>query len=80
MADIRLNGAIRAPARVSGSVRVDASSGAPVYGGAYSVTPSAEAQELECAGMRMARDVEVRAIPFARVGNDEDGYTVTIGG
>lgn len=76
---VRLKGSIRAPARVTGSVRAASASDAPVYAGEYGVTPRAEAQVLECAGMRMSRDVEVSAIPFSRVGSDEGGYTVTIG-
>lgn len=72
-----IHGALAARETITGKLEYDAS--APAYRGPYQVRPSASGETLETSGMRMTDDVEVEPIPFARVGNESDGYTVTIG-
>ena len=75
----QLSGAISACEVLSGSLEFDASASVPVYAGEYTVRPSPQAQQLETAGRKMARNVEVEAIPLSRVSNASNGITVTIG-
>ena len=53
---------------------------APVYSGAYAVTPKTVAQTLQTKDKKMIDDVSVHAIPYYEVGNDADGTTAIIGG
>ena len=75
----QLSGTISARGVLSGSLEFDASASVPVYSGEYTVRPSPQAQALETAGKKMARNVEVEAIPLSRVSNASIGITVTIG-
>ena len=75
----QLSGTISARGVLSGSPEFHASASAPVYPGAPIVRPPPQAQELETAGKKMARNVEVEAIPLSRVSNASNGITVTIG-
>lgn len=49
------------------------------YEGAYSVTPTGDAQILETANKKMISNVEVKAIPYYDISN-EYGRTIYIGG
>lgn len=74
-----LVGAIGGDGCIEAVIEADKSALAPAYRGPYRAVPKAEPQVLATEGLRMVEDVEVAAIPLARVGNDSDGYTVTIG-
>ena len=74
-----LVGALEGAGRIEAVIEADKSALAPAYRGPYRAVPMAEPQVLATEGLRMVEDVEVAAIPLARVGNDSDGYTVTIG-
>ncbi len=51
----------------------------PAYTGAYSVTPSDEAQTLSTSGKYMKDDVNVARIPYYETTNNTGGMTVYIG-
>lgn len=50
-----------------------------VYEGSYIVTPSVSNQTLNTANKLMKSDVIIEEIPYAEVGNNSGGKTVTIG-
>ena len=50
-----------------------------IYTGDYNVTPRVYEQILETKDKLMLNDVTVEIIPLARVLNQSNGYTVTIG-
>lgn len=75
----QLGGTLDAHIGLAGSLDFDASASVPAYAGEYTVRPSPQAQELQTAGRKMARNVEVEAIPLSRVSNASNGITVTIG-
>lgn len=76
---VRLSGEITAEATLTGRIELDLSSAVPLYKGECAVRPAVEAQELECAGKRMTRNVEIEPIPLSCVSNESGGKTVTIG-
>lgn len=49
------------------------------YEGSYIVTPSVSNQTLDTANKLMKSDVIIEEIPYAEVGNNSGGKTVTIG-
>ena len=59
----------------NGIVKVDGSTD-PFLGG-YEVTPKVDAQTMPCAGKKMLKDVDIKAIPFFETSN-EAGTTVYI--
>ena len=59
----------------NGIVKVDGSTD-PVVG-EYEVTPKVDAQTMPCAGKKMLKDVDIKAIPFFETSN-EAGTTVYI--
>ena len=77
----RLTGSVAAAGSITGSVAV----GAAVehrpdwWDGEYDVVPDVDGKTLPVSGKTMREDVEVLAIPFAEVGNEAGGTTVTIG-
>lgn len=75
----QLSGTLSTGEVLSGSLEFDAAASVPAYSGEYTVRPSPQAQELETAGKKLARNVEIEAIPLSRVSNASNGITVTIG-
>lgn len=59
----------------NGIARVDGST--DPYLGEYVVTPKVDAQTMSCAGKKMLKDVDIKAIPFFETPNDA-GTTVYI--
>ena len=59
----------------NGIARVDGST--DPYLGEYEVTPKVDAQTMPCAGKKMLKDVDIKAIPFFETSN-EAGTTVYI--
>lgn len=59
----------------NGIVKVDGST--DPYLGEYEVTPKVDAQTMPCAGKKMLKDVDIKAIPFFETSN-EAGTTVYI--
>ena len=59
----------------SGIVKVDGST--DPFLGEYEVTPKVDAQTMPCAGKKMLKDVDIKAIPFFETSN-EAGTTVYI--
>ena len=59
----------------NGIVKVDGST--DPFLGEYEVTPKVDAQTMPCAGKKMLKDVEIKAIPFFETSN-EAGTTVYI--
>ena len=60
----------------NGIVKYDSST--ELYTGEYNVVPkAAEEQKLPCAGKKMLKDVDIKAIPFIETSN-ESGTTVYI--
>ena len=59
----------------NGIVKVDVST--DPYSGEYEVTPKVDAQTMPCAGKKMLKDVDIKAIPFFETSN-EAGTTVYI--
>lgn len=59
----------------NGIVKVDGST--DPYLGEYEVTPKVDAQTVPCAGKKMLKDVDIKAIPFFETSN-EAGTTVYI--
>lgn len=49
-----------------------------VYEGAYTVTPSAEAQTLPTADKRMSKDVSIKSIPYSEETNASGGTIIYI--
>ena len=60
---------------VNGIVKVDGST--DPFLGEYEVTPKVDAQTMPCAGKKMLKDVDIKAIPFFETSN-EAGTTVYI--
>lgn len=82
--EVTENGTHDVTAFASVSVNVHASGGADdlnyeVYEGSYIVTPSVSKQILDTANKLMKSDVIIEEIPYAEVGNNSGGKTVTIG-
>ena len=59
----------------NGIVKVDGST--DPFLGEYEVTPKVDAQTMPCAGKKMLKDVDIKAIPFFETSN-EAGTTVYI--
>lgn len=59
----------------NGIVKVDGST--DPFLGEYEVTPKVDAQTVPCAGKKMLKDVDIKAIPFFETSN-EAGTTVYI--
>ena len=59
----------------NGIARVDGST--DPFLGEYEVTPKVDAQTMPCAGKKMLKDVDIKAIPFFETSN-EAGTTVYI--
>ena len=59
----------------NGIVKVDGST--DPFLGEYEVTPKVDAQTMPCAGKKMLKDVDIKAIPFFETTN-EAGTTVYI--
>ena len=59
----------------NGIVKVDGST--DPFLGEYEVTPKVDAQTMPCAGKKMLKDVDIKAIPFFETSN-ETGTTVYI--
>ena len=59
----------------NGIARVDVST--DPFLGEYEVTPKVDAQTMPCAGKKMLKDVDIKAIPFFETSN-EAGTTVYI--
>ena len=59
----------------NGIARVDGST--DPYLGEYEVTPKVDAQTMPCAGKKMLKDVDIKAIPFFETSNTT-GTTVYI--
>lgn len=70
-----LNAATITGAIGNGIARVDGST--DPYLGEYEVTPKVDAQTMPCAGKKMLKDVDIKAIPFFETSN-EAGTTVYI--
>lgn len=82
--EVTENGTHDVTAFASVSVNVRTSGGADdlnyeVYEGSYIVTPSVSKQTLDTANKLMKSDVIIEEIPYAEVGNNSGGKTVTIG-
>ena len=59
----------------NGIVKVDGST--DPFLGEYEVTPKVDAQTMPCAGKKMLKDVDIKALPFFETSN-EAGTTVYI--
>ena len=59
----------------NGIVKLDGST--DPFLGEYEVTPKVDAQTMPCAGKKMLKDVDIKAIPFFETSN-EAGTTVYI--
>ena len=59
----------------NGIVKVDGST--DPFLGEYEVTPKVDAQTMPCAGKKMLKDVDIKAIPFFETSN-EAGTTIYI--
>ena len=70
-----LNAATITGAIGNGIARVEGST--DPYLGEYEVTPKVDAQTMPCAGKKMLKDVDIKAIPFFETSN-EAGTTVYI--
>ncbi len=70
-----LNAATITGAISNGIARVDGST--DPFLGEYEVTPKVDAQTMPCAGKKMLKDVDIKAIPFFETSN-EAGTTVYI--
>lgn len=70
-----LNAATITGAIGNGIARVDGST--DPFLGEYEVTPKVDAQTMPCAGKKMLKDVDIKAIPFFETSN-EAGTTVYI--
>lgn len=58
-----VTGAISAPQSIEGALSIVGERGVSVYAGAYTVTPSTEAQTLETAGFKLTDDITITPIP-----------------
>jgi len=72
---LRVHGGVGASLSLGG-VLYDRS--ADVWDGSYEVVPDVDGQTVPVHGLRMARDLEVTAIPYLATTNEAGGTTATI--